>query len=126
MRARAGRQGRRKRDDRPVLIRETRMLLASMLAAAGVNPSAVTAADVRTTVEVFRRFAALPVDEVAPPEEDGDGILAQFGTFDVRGQREFTADLTRQFIDAGDQDTPARWMRQRVSVKHCAVPGRRG
>src|SRR5688572_4519749 len=92
-----------------MVIGETRTLLASMLDDAGVNPSAVTAADVRTTVEVFRRFAALPVDEVAPPEEDGDGILAQFGTFDVRSQREFTADLTRQLrCHADDQDT-AMW-----------------
>src|SRR3954466_12644473 len=89
-----------------MVIRETRTLLVSMLDDAGVNPSAVTPADVRTTFEAFRRFAALPVDEVAPPEEDGDGFLAQFGTFDVRGQHEFTADLTRQFIDAGDQHAP--------------------
>ncbi|SNT29748.1 hypothetical protein SAMN05421812_104328 [Asanoa hainanensis] len=38
------------------------------------------------------------------PEDDGDGILAQFGTFAFDGLREFSADLTRQFIDAGDED----------------------
>lgn len=77
-----------------------------MLHSAGVNPSAVTATDVRRVVEVFRQFVALPVDEMAPPEEDGDGVLAQFGTFDFRGQTEFSADLTRQLIDAGDEDAP--------------------
>jgi hypothetical protein len=89
-----------------MLIRETEAVLASMLDGAGVNPSAVSTADVRTTVEVFRRFAALPVDDVASPEEDGDGVVAQFGTHDFRGQREFAADLTRQFIEAGDVDAP--------------------
>jgi hypothetical protein len=89
-----------------MLIRETRAFLASMLRAAGVEPSAVTAVDVRTIVEVFRRFAAFPVDETKPPEEDGDAVLAQFGTFDLRGQPEFSVDLTRQFIEAGDEDAP--------------------
>ena len=89
-----------------MLIHETRMLLASMLADAGVRPAVMSASDVRMTVEVFRRFAVVPVDEAAPPEEDGDGVLAQFGTFDVRGQREFLVDLTRQFTDAGDADAP--------------------
>jgi hypothetical protein len=66
----------------------------------------VTTADVRTTVEVFRRFAALSVDETAPPEADGDAVLAQFGTYDLRGQPEFSADLTRQFAKAGDEHAP--------------------
>ncbi|OJF15430.1 hypothetical protein BG844_04785 [Couchioplanes caeruleus subsp. caeruleus] len=77
-----------------------------MLESAGVYPSTVTAADVRSIVEVFRRFAALPVDGVGRPEEDGDGVLAQFGTFDFRGRPEFSADLTRQLIDASDEDAP--------------------
>ena len=58
------------------------------------------------TVEAFRRFAVVPVEGAAPPEDDGDGVLAQFGTFDVRGQREFLADLTRQFTGTGDADAP--------------------
>jgi hypothetical protein len=89
-----------------VLNRQTKVLLESMLTDAGVNPSVVTAADVRTVVGVFRRFAAISIDDAAPPEEDGDGVLAQFGTFDFRGQREFWADLTRQFIEAGDEYAP--------------------
>lgn len=63
-----------------MLIRGAKVLLASMLDDGGVTPSAVTAADVRTIVEVFRRFAAIPADDAAPVEEDGDAVLAQFGT----------------------------------------------
>ncbi|GAB1644101.1 hypothetical protein [Krasilnikovia sp. MM14-A1259] len=89
-----------------MLILATRDALVSMLADAGVNPDAMTPAAVRTTVEVFRGFAALPVEGVLPPEEDGDGVLAQFGTYDFRGRPEFSADLTRQFAGAGGVDAP--------------------
>jgi hypothetical protein len=89
-----------------MLIGDTEVVLASMLDGAGVNRRTMGPVDVRKTVEVFRLFAALPVDEVAPPEEDGDGVLAQFGTYDFRGQPEFSADLTRQLIEAGDVDAP--------------------
>jgi hypothetical protein len=89
-----------------MLIREAEARLVSMLADGGVTPGAVTAADVRTIVEVYRRFAAIPADDAAPAGEDGDGVLAQFGTHDFRGVREFLADLTRQFREAGDEDTP--------------------
>ena len=86
-----------------MLILETKTLLMSMLDLAGVIPATVTAADVRPTVEVFRRFAALPVDGVAPADDDGDGVLAQFGTFGFRGRPEFSADLTRQWAGAADE-----------------------
>jgi hypothetical protein len=89
-----------------MLIREAGARLMSMLADGGVNPAAVTAADVFTIVEVYRRFAAIPADDAAPVEEDGDGVLAQFGTYDFRGAHEFLADLTRQFLEPGDEDTP--------------------
>jgi hypothetical protein len=91
------------RDHSLMMIRETAKVLTSMLDEAGVTPGAVTAADVRTIVEVFRRFAAVPVDDAAPPEDDGDGVLAQYGTFGFRGRDEFSADLTRQFIEPGDE-----------------------
>jgi hypothetical protein len=89
-----------------MLIREAGARLVSMLADCGVTPGAVTAADVRTIVEVYRRFAAIPANDAAPAGEDGDGVLAQFGTYDFRGVREFLADLTRQFREAGDEDAP--------------------
>ncbi|GIE92347.1 hypothetical protein [Actinoplanes regularis] len=89
-----------------MLILAARDILVSMLADAGVDPDTMTSSDVRTIVDVFRGFAALPVDGVAPPEEDGDGVLAQFGTHDFRGRPEFSADLTRQFVEADDEDAP--------------------
>jgi hypothetical protein len=89
-----------------VLIRETKAVLASMLDDAGVNPNAAAAIDVRNAVDAFRRFAVLPVEDAKPLEEDGDGVLAQFGTYDYQGQREFSADLTRQFVEASGEDAP--------------------
>ncbi|MEV6849369.1 hypothetical protein [Actinoplanes sp. NPDC051411] len=83
------------RDDVIVLISETKSLLTSMLDLAGVRHGQVSAADVLTTVEVFRQFATVPVDDAVSPEEDGDGVLAQTGTFDFDGVRQFYADLTR-------------------------------
>jgi hypothetical protein len=58
------------------------------------------------TVDVVRRFATIPVDDGAPVEDDADGMLAQFGSFNFRGTPEFSADLTRQLIEAGDEDAP--------------------
>jgi hypothetical protein len=68
-----------------VLIRATKAALESMLADARVNITAPVDADVRTAVEVFRRFAAFPIEDAAPAEEDGDGVLTQIGTHDFRG-----------------------------------------
>jgi len=87
-----------------MLIREAGTRSVSMLADDGVTPGAVMAADVRTIVEIYRRFAAIPAGDAAPVEDDGDGVLAQFGTYDFSAAREFLADLTRQFLDSGDQD----------------------
>jgi hypothetical protein len=89
-----------------VLIRETKAVLASMLDDAGAGTSAVAPTDVRHAVETFRRFAALLVEDAKPQEDDGDGVLAQFGTYAFRGQREFSADLTRQLVEAGGEDAP--------------------
>ncbi len=79
-------------------------LLTSMLDLAGVRPDEVSAADVRRIVEVFRRFATVAADDAVSPDQDGDGVLAQTGTVDFDGVREFCADLTRQLIEADDQD----------------------
>lgn len=75
----------------------------AMVADAGVDPAEVTAADVRTVVDVFRVFAMIAVDDAAPVAEDGDGVLAQFGTFSFRGSQEFSTDLNRQFIEPRDE-----------------------
>jgi hypothetical protein len=77
-----------------------------MLEAAGVTPESVTVDDVPAVVGTFGRFAAIPAEDAAPPDEDGDGVLAQFGTYSFRGLREFSADLTRQFAERGDDDAP--------------------
>jgi hypothetical protein len=82
--------------------------LLSMLKAAGVNVDAPTASDVQATWEVMPRFAAEPVEDCEPPEQDGDGILAQYGTY---GGDTFQIDMTRQFsfVDAdGDYDHMAQ------------------
>lgn len=89
-----------------MLIRETKAILASMLDDAGAGSSAVAPTDVRHAVETFRRFAALPVEDAKPQVEDGDGVLAQFGTYAFRGQREFSVDLTRQLVEVGGDDAP--------------------
>lgn len=87
-----------------MLISEATSLLTSMLNDAGVRPGQAGGADVLATFEVFRRFAAVPVDNAASPDDDGDGVLAEFGTFDCYGTPEFSAGLTRQFIEADDED----------------------
>lgn len=87
-------------------IGDARRRLLAMLAAAGVTPESVTFDDIPAVVDTFGRFAAIPAEDAAPADEDGDGVLAQFGTYSFRGPREFSADLTRQFIERGDQDAP--------------------
>jgi hypothetical protein len=89
-----------------MLIRTTKAVLASMLDDVGVSVRAITTADMRTTVGTFRQFAMLPAEDAAPPEEDGDAVLAEFGTYDFRGRREFSVGLTRQFAEADDEDAP--------------------
>ncbi len=88
-----------------MLIRESKAQLEQMLAVtwaderfAARNPSVL--------MKVFERFAAMPANDCAPVDEDGDGVLAQFGTYRVRGTPEFNVDLTRQFIATGDDDAP--------------------
>jgi hypothetical protein len=93
-------------DDRFMLIRDSRACLVEMLADGGVTPGAVTGAGAPALVEVYRRFAAIPADDSVPADQDGDGILAQFGTHDFRGAREFSADFTRQFIGPAEEDAP--------------------
>jgi hypothetical protein len=70
-----------------VLIRQTKTVLASMLDDAGLNSSAAATNKVRPVVETFRRFAALPVEDARPSEEDGDRVLDQSETYDPRSAR---------------------------------------
>jgi len=91
-----------------MLIREAEAGLLTMLADAGVAAGPIRSGDVGTIVEVFRRFAAIPADDAAPADEDGDGVLAQFGTYTFRGTPEFDTGLTRQFVGQREQD-PSLW-----------------
>ena len=89
-----------------MLIRDARDRLAGMLADRGVTPGATTGADARAVVEAYQRFAAVPADDAAPADRDGDGTLAQFGTYGFRGALEFSAGFTRQFLGPRDEDPP--------------------
>jgi hypothetical protein len=81
-----------------VLISATAAVLTSMLDEAGARPEAAAG--------VFRRFAEIPVEDALPPREDGDAILAQYGTYDFRGRPEFSVELTRQLIADAGEDPP--------------------
>ena len=70
--------------------------LRELLREAGVSLTNPTADDVQRTWEVMRRFAEEPVEDAAPREEDGDGILAQYGIYRTMGP-DFQLDMTRQF-----------------------------
>jgi hypothetical protein len=77
--------------------------LKEMLSAAGVD---VGAPEPMVTWQVFKQFAALPVEDVA--SEDGDMCLFQWGTYDWgdgRGER-FEISFLRQFTieDDGEYD----------------------
>ena len=82
--------------------------LLALLEDAGVAPGPVSGDQIRVLVHVMERFARIPVDDAAPVEVDGDGVLAQYGTHTFRDVPEFEADLTRQLRDVADRD-PQTW-----------------
>lgn len=77
--------------------------LRALLRDAGVNSDSPSADDVQRTWEVIRSFAAEPVEDAEPRDQDGDGILAQYGTYDWGDGEHFELDMTRQFTFA-DED----------------------
>jgi hypothetical protein len=77
-------------DDAPARLR-------TLLLDAGINLDNPTASDVERTWEVMQDFAAEPVEDAEPREQDGDGILAQYGTYDWGDGEHFELDMTRQF-----------------------------
>jgi hypothetical protein len=77
-------------DDAPARLR-------TLLRDAGINLDNPTASDVERTWEVMQDFAAEPVEDAEPREQDGDGILAQYGTYDWGDGEHFELDMTRQF-----------------------------
>ena len=87
-------------------IADSREVLLTMLAEAGITPGPIGSGQLPSLLDAMQRFAAVTCDDTAPPDEDGDGLLAQYGTTTWRGRREFTTDLTRQLIEAADDDAP--------------------
>jgi hypothetical protein len=71
--------------------------LKALIAEAGVDARDPAAADVDRVWDVMRRFAAEPVDDIAPLEEESDGILAQYGTYDWGEGEHFEIEFVRQF-----------------------------
>src|SRR4051812_44417166 len=94
--------------------------LHTLLDEAGVNRGAPTAEDVGRTWAVMRRFAAEPVEDCEPREEDGDGILAQYGVFGWGEGPHFELDMTRQFCFA-DEDGEYDHMSQLMCTFRFAV-----
>ncbi|NHA67649.1 hypothetical protein [Phycicoccus flavus] len=91
-----------------MLIEDSERVLSALLADAGVTPGPVDGAQVGTVVDVVRRFVLLPVEDAAASAEDGDGLLAQYGTSTSWGPRTFEVDLTRQLVEAVEPD-PRTW-----------------
>jgi hypothetical protein len=96
---------------RAVRSEEAEHRLRELLARAGVDIDAPTAEDVDRTWEVVRTFAAEPCEDADPVDEDGDGILAQYGVYDWGQGEHFELDMTRQFSfsdDDGEYDHMAQ------------------
>jgi hypothetical protein len=78
-----------------------------MVRRAGVSLTDPAAGSVGQVLDVIRDFSNIPVAGIAPLDEDGDGVLAQFGTYAIDGPRRFEVDLTRQFTKRGED--PQIW-----------------
>jgi hypothetical protein len=73
--------------------------LIALLREAGVDLDHPTQEHVATTWAVVRRFADEIIEDCEPRDQDGDGLLAQYGCY---GQPTFELDMTRQFIFVED------------------------
>jgi hypothetical protein len=76
--------------------------LRQLLAVAGVDLVQPASADVSRAWDVMRQFAREPVEDAQPSEDDGDGILAQYGIDERDGSPVFMLDMTRQFTFADE------------------------
>jgi len=76
--------------------------LRQLLREAGVDLDRPSSADVTLAWDVMRAFAREPASDALPADEDGDGILAQYGTYDWEGSPVFMLDMTRQFMFADE------------------------
>jgi hypothetical protein len=69
--------------------------LRQMLVDAGIDLAEPQAGDLEVAWSVMESFAGLTFWDVAPAVEDGDLLLAQFGTYDRGLGQEFSLDVTR-------------------------------
>jgi hypothetical protein len=90
---------------------ESARFLQNRLRSAGIDLEQPSAAAVVPTWKTFQDFSAVPVEGVLGPDEDGDGVLVQYGVYDFGGDsgRHFALDFTRQFIGEG------------ISQLHCTI-----
>ena len=93
--------------------------LRRMLEAAGVSEQRPSIADVELTWQVMRPFAAELVDDAEPADQDGDGILAQYGVYDWGDGEHFDLGMTRQF-SFSDEDGEYDHMSQLNCTFHFA------
>ncbi|MEV6287689.1 hypothetical protein [Kribbella sp. NPDC051770] len=82
---------------------DTAGLLRARLLAAGIDLEHPSPDTVLRTWKTFHAFSAVPVEDVLGPDEDGDGLLVQYGVADFgdTSGRHFALDFTRQFIGEG-------------------------
>jgi hypothetical protein len=71
--------------------------LRTLLRGAGVDLDHPRHEDVGRTWDVMRTFFAEEVEDAAPREQDGDGLLAQYGVYTFTGEPLYELDITRQF-----------------------------
>jgi hypothetical protein len=68
----------------------------ALLDQAGVDPAAPSPDDVPRSWDAMRVLAAEPVEDAGPRDEDGDGLLAQYGSYGLWTPKRFQLDITRQ------------------------------
>ncbi len=80
-------------------IQRSAQRLERMLGEAGVDLLCPPADSLAAVLSVFREFCEIEVRGLA--QDDGDGVLAQFGTWAFDGPPTFEVDLTRQLTERG-------------------------
>ncbi len=80
---------------------DSEQTLRQQLVAGGVD---FTQPSVGLVWKAFLDFGAFPAEGVLGPEDDGDGLLVQYGVvdFDDDAGRHFALDFTRQFTSTAD------------------------
>jgi hypothetical protein len=76
---------------------EAEKRLRTLLVEAGVDLDRPRHEDVGRTWDVMRAFFTEVVEDAAPREQDGDGLLAQYGIYTFSGAPLYELDITRQF-----------------------------